>query len=299
MVKRDRRSIKLMVVGVWLAFSVSLASWWIIFGLRQLDRIASLGTQAAELGGFQKMLMWEGGVLILLLIGGGCALAYYVYQENKRFRQVNEFFATFSHELKTSIASMRLQAESLQEDFALSKDQKFDQHHANLLDRLLKDSVRLELQLENSLFLANIADQQLFVERLPLSRVVESLRPQWPQIKLDLKSDANIKADRRAVESVLKNLIQNSAIHGRAKQIVIESTPGNGNINVVLNDDGVGFAGKVNGLGRLFGRHNSTSGSGVGLYLSKQLMKKMGGNMSFKKSPMGFRTELTFQRSEA
>jgi len=300
MVKRDRRSIKLIVVGAWLAFSLSLASWWIVFGLRQLERIGELETQqASELARPQKMLMWEGGVLLLLLVSGGSALGYFVYLENKRFRQVNEFFATFSHELKTPIASLRLQAESLQEDFLQDPNQKFEEHHRKLLDRLLKDSVRLELQLENSLFLANISEHQLFLEQLPLSRVLESLKPQWPQMDIQLTGDCNIKADRRAVESILKNIIQNSAIHGRAKHVVINPVRQDGIIRVQVEDDGVGFSGSTKTLGRLFSRQNSTSGSGVGLFLAKQLMKKMDGDLNFVKSSHGFSTELRFHEGHA
>lgn len=298
MQKRDHRYLKLFVVGTWLVFSLSLATWWIMFGLNQLDRINALDIkQASEIARYQKMLMWEGGVLLFLLLSGGTALGYFVYQETKRFRQINEFFATFSHELKTSIASMRLQAESLQEDFE-NPEQSFDEHHRKLLSRLLKDSVRLELQLENSLFLANISEQKLFVERLSLARVVESLKPQWPSLKIDVINDQIVQGDRRAIESIFKNLIQNSAIHGRASQIVVTPKLDGEGVRLDFEDDGVGFAGDQRDLGKLFSRHNPTSGSGVGLYLSQQLMKKMGGELQFRSADKGFATRLRFQGME-
>jgi signal transduction histidine kinase len=300
MAKRMARTLKFFIVGFWLVFSLSLAGWWMIFGLRQLDRIASLESQqAGELARHQKMLMWEGGALLLLLLSGGGALGYYIYLENKRFRQVNEFFATFSHELKTSIASLRLQAESLQEDFLPNTGKTFDEHHVKLLDRLLKDSVRLELQLENSLFLAN-ADTQLFVEKTRLSRLVEGLRTQWPQLSLDLRSEVFVQADRRAVESVLKNLVQNSVVHGKATRVTLDPRVEGGLVKITLRDNGVGFGGDRRRLGTLFRRHNTASGSGVGLYLTRHLMDKMGGHIDFVENPGGgFAAELTFLGGEA
>src|SRR5207245_10326264 len=74
--KRDR--IKILLVALWVAFTVTLAGWWLVFGLRQLDRLSQLHVeQANQLHQHYQMLMWEGGVLIASLIGGGLALYYY------------------------------------------------------------------------------------------------------------------------------------------------------------------------------------------------------------------------------
>ena len=53
----------------------------------------------------------------------------------------------FTHDLKTALASLQLQAESLQEDWP-------DAASNPNLARLLEDTVRLGVQLENSLFFA-------------------------------------------------------------------------------------------------------------------------------------------------
>src|ERR1700737_3004770 len=103
------------------------------------------------------MLLWGGGILILSLIGGGLALFYYARREQKRHAQVEEFFAAFTHDAKTALASLRLQAESLREDFGNAE-------HSPLLDRLLGDTLRLQLQLENSLFLVNLTRGAFFLE---------------------------------------------------------------------------------------------------------------------------------------
>src|SRR5438270_13818594 len=137
--ERKRNWIVIALVGLWVAFTVTLAGWWLVFGLRKLDLINQSSLEGAvQLHRYYQMLLWEGGILIASLIGGGMALFYYARRGNKRHAQVEEFFAAFTHDAKTALASLRLQAESLREDYTESA--------ANpLLERLLSDTVRLQL----------------------------------------------------------------------------------------------------------------------------------------------------------
>ena len=90
------------------------------------------------------MLVWEGVMLVGMLMAGGVALLVAIRPEQRRRRDLRAFFMAFTHDLKTSLASLRLQAESLREDLPEAAG------NPNL-QRLLKDSVRLQLQLENAL----------------------------------------------------------------------------------------------------------------------------------------------------
>jgi len=275
---KDR--VKIVLVGLWLAFTVAQASWWLIFGLRQLDRLDQLGARyPSEIQQYYRMLLWEGGVLIALLIGGGIALFSYALRERRRHQQVEEFFAAFTHDSKTALASLRLQAESLREDLESGLPQTVPNP---LLERLLKDTLRLQLQLENSLFLVNLRTGRLLTETLRVGRLVESLRHHWPEISLELNGDGVVRADARALESVLTNLIQNAVTHGQAKRInITASDVGEGQLQLLVADNGQGFQGDFGQLGTLFVRHTRSSGSGAGLYISRQLVKRMGGELKF------------------
>ena len=273
--ERKRSRITIALVTLWVAFTVTLAGWWLIFGLRQLDLINQSNLEgASQLNRHYQMLMWEGGILIASLIGGGVALYYYARREQKRHAQVEEFFAAFTHDAKTALASLRLQAESLREDFAGSP--------ANpLLERLLNDTLRLQLQLENSLFLVNLPRGKFFLQPIRLRDRVEALRLHWPSVIITLDGDGVVMADARALESVLTNLVQNSVIHGQATRVDIKVRPSNGRLGVTLIDNGRGFQGDVSQLGKLFVRHARSSGSGVGLYIVRQLAKAMKGWIKF------------------
>ena len=273
--ERKRRSLAIALVAIWVVFTVTLAGWWLVFGLRQLDLIKRLTVAGApDLHRYYQMLMWEGGILIASLIGGGLALFYYARREQKRHAQVEEFFAAFTHDAKTALASLRLQAESLREDLATAEPNP-------LLDRLLSDTLRLQLQLENSLFLVNLPRGKFFLQPIRLSDRIEALRLHWPDVNFALTGDAEVMADARALESVLTNLVQNAVIHGHASQVNLDVRRRDGRVSVTVVDNGQGFKGDLSKLGTLFVRHARSSGSGVGLYIVRQLAKAMHGKIAF------------------
>jgi signal transduction histidine kinase len=291
--KRSRMAI--VLVGVWVTFTVTLAGWWLVFGLRQLDLIKRLSVEGAtDLHRYYQMLLWEGGVLIASLIGGGLALFYYARREQKRHAQVEEFFAAFTHDAKTSLASLRLQTEALREDLANTGP-------SALLDRLLSDTLQLQLQLENSLFLVNLNEGKLFFEPIKLSDRIDALRHHWPNLTINQVGDGIVIADARALESVLTNLVHNSVTHGRATRVDIEiSNHDQGRLKLRLTDNGSGFPGDFQKLGKPLVRHTRHSGSGVGLYIVGQLARRMDGGINFSSgSGGGFVAELTFPQAPA
>src|SRR5712664_4092515 len=274
--ERKRNRVVIALVALWVVFTVTLAGWWLIFGLRQLDLLNRLNLEGAvALHRHYQMLLWEGSILIASLIGGGLALFYYARREQKRHAQVEEFFAAFTHDAKTALASLRLHAESLQEDYA-------DSEKNPLLDRLLQDTLRLQLQLENSLFLVNLTRGQFFFEPISLSDRIDNLRHHWPDLTITQIGDGVVTADARALESVLTNLIQNAVTHGQATEVAVSvKRNSSGRIAISVADNGRGFQGDFNQLGKLFVRHARGSGSGVGLYIVRQLVKRMNGKIDF------------------
>src|SRR5437667_10699432 len=230
--ERRRNWIVIALVGLWVAFTVTLAAWWLIFGLRQLDLINQSNVEGAvDFHRNYQMLLWEGGILILSLIGGGLALFYYARREQRRHAQVEEFFAAFTHDAKTALASLRLQAESLREDFANAAP-------SPLLDRLLSDTLRLQLQLENSLFLVNLTRGAFFLEPISLRDRVDTLRHHWPDLSITQTGEAITMVDARALESILTNLVQNSVTPGRATQVEVSvKQDGDGRLRVRVTDN--------------------------------------------------------------
>ena len=271
---------KLILVGVWLGLTFSLSAWWMVLGMRQAEALsAAVGATGAEAARQHRMFFWEGLFLLTFVTAGGGALAYSTYHEQRRNDELRRFFSTFTHELKTSLTSLRLQAEILEEDPRNSANEN--------LQRLLRDVVRLELQLENALILAKADKDKLFLEEIPLRKTLTAISVHWPQIQVDVKRDARVRADHRALECILKNLIQNACVHGQARRVEIEPSANGDRIEVSVRDDGKGFTGDPEALGKEFVRHTTRSGAGIGLYLARKLAHRMNGSLRLTRASAG------------
>jgi len=261
---------------LWLALTVSLATWWLIFGLQQAKRLRALGgPQSERVEYVQRMLVWEGTFLIGLVASGGAALVVAIRREHRRQHAVQTFFMSFTHDLKTALASLQLQAESLREDLPEAA--------ANPnLDRLLMDARRLQLQLENSLYFAEPGGD-LRLEPVDLEALVRRIGADWPEMAVRVEGAGLVLADRRALESVVRNLLQNAAIHGGARTVVVRiARDAGGRVSAAVTDDGRGAPPQtLKQLGRPFARVASANGTGVGLHVCQQLMARMQGDLRF------------------
>ncbi len=290
-------SIRVMIGILWLALSVSLGTWWAIIGVRQSESIAELkkatgiNTDLEALEYIEKqhrMIRYEGIFFLFLISGGGLSLIFMSVRDVRRNKMIKDFFATVTHEMKTPLASLRLQAESLEELLTSSK-------HKVLVKRLISDSGRLELQMDKALYLASISrSESLFTETISIGDVISHVSGYFDNVDYHLDRNITVRGDRRALESIFRNLIENAFHHGEASSVDLEISSKNGMVSVVVADNGSGFRGDLNKVGRLFHRHSTSSGSGVGLFLVKALVKKMQGTVSFENTYPGFKVSLFF-----
>lgn len=270
--------IKTFLAVVWCLFTVSMVGWWWVYGLNSHD-------SPEEIYKKHRMLMWEGSILIATVVMGGGSLIFLSYRDQRRHEQLQTFFATFSHDIKTSITRLRLQAEVLEEDNVQRKNP--------VLQRLVGDIARLDLQLENSLLLSSSESAKLLREQLRLSKLIESMRGTWGELEFRLNQDAEVVGDQRALTSVLKNLIQNAVLHGQASVIEISAKAlSSGRIEISIQDDGKGFSGNLENLGSEMYPSRAEKGSGIGLYLGRRLLERMKGSLRFERPNIGLRAIL-------
>jgi signal transduction histidine kinase len=268
--KRQRLSI--VLAAGWLVMTVALIIWWMYFAL---SLIAQLETNVSR---HQTMLFWEGATLLTLLVAGGATLIYFILREKKRTEQIQNLFSSFTHDIKTRLAGVKLIAEGLATDIR-------EQNMQQVLQRLLTDVSRLQVQVENSLFISgHKSEAQLgaHIEKVKLSEVVEILRDSWPQIEIVVKNDAWLNVDRRLFESILTNLWHNSLTHGEASLVNVTVKPaGAGRVQIIFEDNGTGFNGNPQRLGEVFYRHQPKSGTGLGLFTVREYLHKMQGEVDF------------------
>lgn len=253
-----------VMAACWLAVTVSLASWWLSLGLYSLPQR------------LHRMFISEGIAFISLLLAGGVAILVAIRREHRRRQSLETFFLSFTHDLKTSLASVELQAEGLREDWPEGAGR-------TSLDRLLRDTVRLQIQLENSLFVAQ-PDGRLLSERVRAGTAIARLAEDWPELKVDVAGDADVTADQRGFDAVVRNLLQNAVVHGGAGRVAVDIEPLNPGtlIRLTFADDGRGVPAEAfDELGQPFARAGNTAGSGMGLFVCRQLVTRMRGVLRF------------------
>lgn len=274
MAKHWNTKLKTTLAVIWFVFTFSLVTWWLVYSLRRDD----LNTTA------HRMFAWEGSILLAAVLIGGGVMVFLSYRDEQRHQRLRFFFSNFSHDIKTSISRLRLQAEVLEEDAEQMKNPVFR--------RLIQDINRLDLQLENSLLLSSFAQSPLFLEELSLSQMISSLRSDFSDLKVELNQDAIVRVDKRAFLSVLRNLFQNSVLHGKADAVQIHVSGQAPEILIRVRDNGLGFKGEIHRLGQGILRSNDQRGNGIGLFISRSLVRKMRGQLNFFTDNQGFEAQL-------
>jgi signal transduction histidine kinase len=292
-------------VALWLLLLMALVAWWSTLVMRQARRIAELealvGQNSGDVERTRLMLAGESAFFVLLLLSLSLALAWLYWRENSRARSMQAFFAAVTHELRTPLTSIRLQAEAIAEGGHESGQS------ADLARRLLEDSHRLESQIDKTLELARIEGGGPLAEQaIPLRGWLDHCVADCAQAHGD-RLDAlvhvepslpPIMGDAAAVQMILRNLIENSVRHSGMNPVSVRLTAREREGAVVLeyHDAGRGLSGDPRRYGALFGRGSGSNGSGVGLYLVRALMRRMGGRVDLIAAPgEGFRAELLFR----
>ncbi|MCY4012472.1 MAG: HAMP domain-containing sensor histidine kinase [Gammaproteobacteria bacterium] len=250
---------------------------------------------------------WEGGFFLLVLLAGMAILTRAIrFDADLRRRQQN-FLVSVSHEFKSPLASMRLSAETL-----MLRAPDPDSRH--LGQRLLEDGERLLRMVDNLLNTAQLEDGRLSLqpESIAVRAVVEAAVADYEELarahgialSQDVPRDLAIEADRVAIETVLRNLLDNAikaCVDGDGKQVGIHASASDDGRSISLHiaDDGVGFP--PGDASKLFGKfyrqaqnpRRATPGSGLGLYLVRRLTKLSGARASATSEGLGQGAEFT------
>lgn len=314
--RRRRPSAQTFLVALqvfWLAFLIALGAWWVYLMFTQADKIAvleeQLGVANATTEGqwlrTQRMLLWEGSTFFGALLLSLALIGHLYWRDMRRARSLQAFFASVTHELRTPLASIRLQAESLAD-----LDHQ-DPHVRTLLDRLLDDTTRLETQVDRALELARVeGGGPVLTQPLDLAQTVDHVLRHWkPPLQRPVQPrssvhDAHVLADPAAVQIILRNLLDNCAWHAAGDPLRIELSARQhaGEVVLAVRDHGQTPASPIPTPGTLFAKGPNSRGAGVGLYLVRVLMQRMGGHATFRPlqpphGDSGFQVELHFQEA--
>jgi len=309
-VPKKRMRWMLIVHLLWSALLMGIVLWWRSVLLSQAETIAKLEDQygipqaARSLEVTQRMLYWESTTAAAILISLSALIFWFYWRDAKRARSLQAFFASVTHELRTPLTSIRLQAESIADATEGAADGT-----QTLVTRLLEDTQRLESQVERVLELSRVegggpVHLQSIELKSWLKRLSQNATDAYAgrvRIQTDLSKTLTIEADPTALQLIVRNLIENSMRHSGCDPV--ELTIGaaaalSGKVVLSVSDNGNGYSGDIRRLGSLFERGSQSSGAGVGLYLVRVLMERMGGRAEFLSGPRGFEARLEFKEAD-
>jgi two-component system phosphate regulon sensor histidine kinase PhoR len=207
-----------------------------------------------------------------------------------------DFIANLSHELRTPVAVIRANSESLV-DGALD-DKEIAQKFSNAI---LKNSEKLSYLLEDILNLSTIesGEYNLELTENSISEIfktsINSVLSNNPDVKIinNISSDIKVICDIKALVQVIDNLIENSVKYGiteESNEIIINMKDQGSKVRFEIEDHGQGIS--ADQRERVFERffriqNNNTSvkeGTGLGLSIVKNLVNLMGGSVGNEKA---------------
>ena len=278
---------------LWSLVLLLIGAWWVYI---MINFDSFLGH--ADRPRITKMLAWEGGSFIVLLMLLSISLLILYLKDQNKTKSLQAFFASLTHELKTPLASIRLQGEVINEILDSKKDPALDR----LIGRLIDDTAKLEAQMDKILQLSRIErGGELNLTSVSLVPFIKGLAKTWvPDHEVEISgadTNTSIEVDEFALSLIVKNLLENTRIHTVSKKIKIKITESDKRVKLSYFDHGQ-FSGDVEKLGTLFYKFNSTKGSGIGLYLTSKLLDKMDGELQIHRIENGLQFDLSFKKSE-
>jgi PAS domain S-box-containing protein len=222
------------------------------------------------------------------------------FQDVTRFKEAEELKSTFvsviSHELKTPLALITGYAETL-----ARQDVNWDAETIQEGLGIIRDeSVRLNRLIEDLLDAARV---EAGVLKLKMSYVqvdklaettVDAMRPieRNHLFAVDFPRDfPTVRGDPERLRQVLRNLLNNAVKYSPVNSLIrVSGQIEPDNVIVTVSDDGIGIP--LEEQARLFERfargaavQSTTSGAGLGLYLSKAIVDAHGGKMWVESAP--------------
>jgi PAS domain S-box-containing protein len=208
---------------------------------------------------------------------------------NDRLRQVaddqSQFLAVTAHELRTPVGVLGGSAEMLAKHWAeLGEEERGD-----ILQGMTASASRLRRLLGDLLTASRLERRALPLNPAPVNvaevvndAVSTTLRTH-PEVEVHVAgvADVNVLADRDRLAQSLDNLIGNALRHG-ASPVQVQVQPGAAMVDIRVSDLGPGVAAEMQP--RLFERFatgDSRGGTGLGLFIVRELARAQGGDASY------------------
>ncbi|WP_437970828.1 ATP-binding protein [Sorangium sp. So ce260] len=221
-----------------------------------------------------------------------------------------DFVANVSHELRTpvtaiSTAAETLQLGALQDPHEAAEFVDVIDRHAKRLRHLVDDLLDLS-KIEAKSFRLALAELDIAPAIDHVTHLLaEAARRRRVTLTVDATALPHARCDRRALEQVLMNLLDNAIKYaGEGAHVTVRARSVDQQVTIAVADDGPGIP--PHHLGRIFerfyrvdaGRSRDLGGTGLGLAIVKHLVELMNGSIEVESS-IGRGTQFTVRLARA
>jgi PAS domain S-box-containing protein len=217
--------------------------------------------------------------------------------ERRLDEERSDFIATISHELRTPMAAVYGAAQTL-----LLRSNDLDETQARqLLEMIASQAARLTHITEEILLASRLDRGDIRIERdevdvVELARAtVSTMRTHVPDtVELDVEAERDVglaSGDADRIQQVLVNLLDNAVKYGGAGRVAVRVAPAAAGVRIVVADQGPGITrGEQPRIFEKFYRGDphltrAPGGTGLGLYISRELVQRMGGRLDVDSEP--------------
>jgi signal transduction histidine kinase len=217
---------------------------------------------------------------------------------NKTEQNYEDFISTVSHELRTPLTSIRGFSQTMLtswdklDDESKKKFIKIIEEQSNRLIHLVENMLSVtKLQSPNNHFVFNELDTKASIEQ-----AISIIKNQYQNQSFELRHNPNVPkiyVDKDKFQQILTNLIENSAKYStNIFKTLITTDINNNNAEIKISNIGISIAkSDYDKIFTKFARIDNpltrkVQGSGLGLYITKNLVEKMNGHISVESIPL-------------
>lgn len=242
-----------------------------------------------------EILVIAESVVVVTILTIGNSVIRGVEQIAKLNKMKTEFVSVASHQLRTPLSAIKWETELLLSKFSagLADKQKEGIETINLL------SVRMTRLVNDLLDVARIDQGRLFLKKEPINlggvtkEVIENILPlaNAKNVRVVFNPPQNVPSvlgDPEKLKLAIENLLSNSVKYTPSRgKVIISLEKKDGLLIFAVSDNGVGIPDNQQSqvFNKFFRSDNAvkyqTEGTGLGLYIAKNIIDQLGGKMWF------------------
>ncbi len=234
-------------IGIQLAWVLVVIVWlnWFLGSHRKLRQLAEKYSPELLVGGPDWLILTEGLLLLISILVGVYVIFLYWKKQSALVREQRHFISQVTHELKSPLASLQLHLETIR------RHQPSPEKLAAFLETMLSDTTRLNGLIDNLLSASRVEQKhwRLDLQTIDFSAFVEKYfrarqftLPKAGKLTMEIKPDIHAAVDREAMETVLRNLLENAVLYSdKSPRISVRLATEGNNCCLAITDQGRGI----------------------------------------------------------